>query len=98
MKVNKEELEKLANKSDADLWLDIQALAKSKGFSLPTAMPKHEDIENAAARELTVCPPPISTSSDITRVAGHLPRGSVYTAAGNDAAGQSWPSARHLPH
>ena len=52
----------------------------------------------SAARELTACPPPISTSSDITRVAGHLPRGSVYTAAGNDAAGQSWPSARHLPH
>lgn len=52
----------------------------------------------SAARELTACPPPISTSSDITRVAGHPPRGSVYTAAGNDAAGQSWPSARHLPH
>ena len=55
-------------------------------------------ISVTGVQQLTVCPPPISTSSDITRVAGHLPRGSVYTAAGNDAAGQSWPSARHLPH
>ena len=52
----------------------------------------------SAARELTACPPPISTSSDITRAAGHAPRGSVYTEAVNNAAGQSWPSARHLPH
>ena len=45
MKVNKEQMKKLAQKSDAELWAEIQALAKSHGYTLPSAMPKHEDIE-----------------------------------------------------
>ena len=45
MKINKEEMKKLAAKPDAELWSEIQAIAKSHGYTLPTAMPRHEDIE-----------------------------------------------------
>ena len=45
MKVNKEQMKKLAEKSDPELWAEIIALAKSHGYTLPEAMPKHEDIE-----------------------------------------------------
>ena len=45
MKVNKEEMKKLAKKSDAELWKEIQSIAKNHGYTLPEAMPKHEDIE-----------------------------------------------------
>lgn len=45
MKVNKEEMKKLAQKSDSELWQEIQAMAKKHGYSLPCEMPKHEDIE-----------------------------------------------------
>ena len=45
MKVNKEQMKKLAEKSDSELWAEIIALAKSHGYTLPEAMPKHEDIE-----------------------------------------------------
>ena len=45
MKVNKEQMKKLAEKSDSELWVEIQTLAKSHGYTLPAAMPKHEDIE-----------------------------------------------------
>ena len=45
MKVNKEEMKRLAEKSDSELWAEIKSLAKSHGYSLPNAMTKHEDIE-----------------------------------------------------
>ena len=45
MKINKEEMKKLAAKSDAELWSEIQAIAKSHGYTLPTAMPSHENLE-----------------------------------------------------
>ena len=45
MKVNKEQLKKLAEKSDADLWREIHSIAKSHGYNLPDATPRHEDIE-----------------------------------------------------
>ena len=45
MKVNKEEMKRLAEKSDSELWIEIQSLAKSHGYNLPDAMPKHEDLE-----------------------------------------------------
>lgn len=45
MKIDKEKLKKLAQKSDADLWSEILSIAKNHGYSLPEKMPKHEDIE-----------------------------------------------------
>ena len=45
MKIDKEKLKRLAEKSDADLWQEILKIAKSHGYSLPEAIPKHEDIE-----------------------------------------------------
>ena len=45
MKINKDEMKRLAGKSDSELWNEIQSLAKKHGYSLPSAMPKHEDIE-----------------------------------------------------
>ncbi len=45
MKINKEEMKKLAAKSDTELWAEIQAIAKSHGYTLPTNQPRHEDIE-----------------------------------------------------
>ena len=45
MKINKDELKMLAGKPDAELWSEIQALAKSHGYALPSAQPRHEDIE-----------------------------------------------------
>ncbi len=45
MKIDKEKLKKLAEKSDADMWQEILKIAKSHGYTLPEAMPKHEDIE-----------------------------------------------------
>lgn len=45
MKIDKEKLKKLAEKSDADLWQEILRIAKGHGYSLPETMPKHEDME-----------------------------------------------------
>ena len=45
MKVNKEQLKNLAEKSDKELWKNIQQMAKSKGYNLPDTVPSHEDIE-----------------------------------------------------
>ena len=45
MKINKEQMKKLCEKSDEELWSEIQAMAKSHGYTLPSAVPKHEDIE-----------------------------------------------------
>ena len=45
MKINKEEMKRLAEKSDSELWNEIQSIAKKHGYTLPSAMPKHEDIE-----------------------------------------------------
>ena len=45
MRIDKEEMKRLAEKSDAELWAEIQALAKNHGYNIPASMPKHEDIE-----------------------------------------------------
>ena len=45
MKINKEELKRLAEKPDNELWGEILAMAKSHGYNLPSNPPKHEDIE-----------------------------------------------------
>lgn len=45
MKVNKEQMKKLAEKSDADLWNEIQKIAKSHGYNLDGKSPRPEDME-----------------------------------------------------
>ena len=45
MKINKEELKQMAEKNDKELWADIYRIAKSHGYTLPTAMPSHENLE-----------------------------------------------------
>ena len=45
MKVNKDDLAKLAEKSDAELWQQIQAIAESHGYSLPAKMPSRENMQ-----------------------------------------------------
>ena len=45
MKINKEQLMKLADKSDAELWAEILAIAGSHGYNLQKTPPRPEDIE-----------------------------------------------------
>ncbi len=45
MKINKEEMKKLAEKSDAELWSTILEMAQSHGYDLTKRAPKHEDLE-----------------------------------------------------
>ena len=45
MKINKEQMMKLAAKSDAELWAEILAIAKSHGYDLQQAPPKSEELE-----------------------------------------------------
>ena len=45
MKIDKERLKMIAQKSDADLWREILSLAESHGYNLPKEQPKSEDIE-----------------------------------------------------
>ena len=45
MKVNKEQMQKLANKSDSELWQEIVSMAKSHGYTLPKEAPSSENIE-----------------------------------------------------
>lgn len=45
MKVNKEQMQKLASKPDDELWAEIVSMAKSHGYTLPEDAPKSEDIQ-----------------------------------------------------
>ena len=45
MKINKDELKRLAEKSDADLWAEILRMAGSRGYDLQKTPPKHEELE-----------------------------------------------------
>ena len=45
MKVNKEQMKRLAEKSDKELWEEIIAIAKRHGYTLSEKPPSHEDIE-----------------------------------------------------
>ena len=45
MKMNKDDMRKMAEKDDAELWAEVQKIAASKGFNLGNITPKHEDIE-----------------------------------------------------
>lgn len=45
MKLDKEMLKRMAEKSDDALWSDIYEMAKAHGYNLPKATPKHEDME-----------------------------------------------------
>lgn len=44
MKVNKEQMQRLAEKSDNELWAEIVSMAKSHGYTLPEEPPRSEDI------------------------------------------------------
>ena len=45
MKINKEEMEKLAKKNDDALWEEITRIAKSHGYTLPDKTPSHAELE-----------------------------------------------------
>ena len=45
MKLNKEHLEKLAQKPDNEFWDEIVEMAKRHGYALPEMTPKKEDLE-----------------------------------------------------
>ncbi len=45
MKINKEELKELAGKSDSELWNEIQKIASSHGYKLPSTAPSSENLE-----------------------------------------------------
>lgn len=44
MKIDKEQLKRLAEKSDGELWSDIRQIAGSHGFKLPEKVPPHEEL------------------------------------------------------
>jgi len=44
MRINKEEMAKLAEKNDEELWREIQAIAKKHGFTLPSSVPSKENM------------------------------------------------------
>lgn len=45
MRINKEEMKRLAEKSDADLWAEILRIAGSHGYNLQKTPPKPEELE-----------------------------------------------------
>ena len=45
MKINKDELKRLLEKSDAELWASITEMAKAKGYDLQLGTPSKETIE-----------------------------------------------------
>lgn len=45
MKINKEQMKKLAEKPDSELWAEILAIAGRHGYELQKTPPKPEDIE-----------------------------------------------------
>ncbi len=45
MKLNKEELKKIASLPDSEMWQGICAIAKSNGYNLKSNQPKHEELD-----------------------------------------------------
>ncbi len=45
MKIDKEELKRLSEKNDTELWKEIQRIAGSHGYTLPTASPSPAELE-----------------------------------------------------
>ena len=45
MKINKDELKRLAEKSDEELWAAITQMAKGRGYDLQLGTPSKETIE-----------------------------------------------------
>ncbi len=45
MRVNKEELKRLAEKSDAELWQSISEIAREHGINLPNKSPDKAELE-----------------------------------------------------
>ena len=45
MRINKEEIKALCEKSDKELWQGLRAIAAENGYTLPEKTPPHEDLE-----------------------------------------------------
>lgn len=45
MRINKEELKHLAEKSDTELWKSITEMAERRGYKLPSETPKKTELE-----------------------------------------------------
>lgn len=45
MKINKDEMKRLAEKGDAELWAEILSIAKNHGYNLSGTSPRPEDLE-----------------------------------------------------
>lgn len=49
MRINKEELAKLASLDDEELWRTVVKMAGSYGFKLPEKTPEHSELEKLRA-------------------------------------------------
>ena len=49
MRVNKEQLERLAAMPDEQLWREIVSIAERYGIKMPTATPPHNELERLRA-------------------------------------------------
>ena len=49
MKINKEELKRLCEKSDAELWQIINEVAAKHGYDLPKSAPKNGEMNKIRA-------------------------------------------------
>ena len=45
MRINKDELERLARLPDDQLWAEIVRVGRAHGFSLPESTPPHSELE-----------------------------------------------------
>ena len=45
MLINKEQMKALAEKSDRELWKEIQRMGSAHGYTLPDSMPSHDNME-----------------------------------------------------
>lgn len=49
MKIDKEKLAKLLEKSDEELWREVVSIAESKGFKLPKTPPAKSEMDKMRA-------------------------------------------------
>lgn len=49
MRINKEELARIAALSDEELWRTVVTMASSYGFKLPEKTPEHSELEKLRA-------------------------------------------------
>ncbi len=54
MRINKEELQKLGQKNDRELWSEIQSIASQYGYNLPSEMPPRDKMDKIRSALLGV--------------------------------------------